>query len=59
MSGCNLSYGDVGRENETSLVENYLPTHRSFNLHPLRDNSIIIVVKYLQNKERGGGKILK
>jgi len=39
MKQCDLTYGELSRGNETNMVENYLPRHRSFNLHPLRDNT--------------------
>jgi len=36
MKQCDLTYGETEKENETNLVENFTPAHRTFNLHPLR-----------------------
>merc|ERR1719239_766113 len=39
MVGCTLTYGLLYMTNQTWLVENFLPQHRSFNIHPLVQNS--------------------
>jgi len=39
MVGCTLTYGLLYITNQTWLVENFLPQHRSFNIHPLVQNS--------------------
>jgi len=39
MQQCDLTYGEIQVENETTVVENFLPRHRSFNIHPLRENT--------------------
>jgi hypothetical protein len=37
MTHCDLTYGEAERgHNETKVIENFLPQHRSFNLHPLQ-----------------------
>jgi hypothetical protein len=37
MTHCDLTYGEVDKgHNETKVIENFLPQHRSFNLHPLQ-----------------------
>ena len=55
MVGCDLTYGlesDTGAGN-ASIVENFLPSYRTFKIFPLRSNSSYWL--YMTCKDRTGG----
>lgn len=38
MDRCEVTYGPVQNHSSVTLIENFLPQHRSFSLHPLAEN---------------------
>ena len=40
MDSCNLTYGPmVQNTNQTKVILNFMPQHRSFHIHPLEPNT--------------------